>query len=399
MMHSAVPVSTALSKRLCKLVLTAMSIFIAGLIACNGSLAHAESTSKAQQIEDARYKALAQELRCLVCQNQSIADSAADLALDLKREIREQIQTGKTDAEISTYMVERYGDFVLYRPPFKWLTGVLWAAPLLLLAFAVWALRRQIVRKKNAPLNDFAATSALNTINVLSSVEGQSQPIAAKPELSPDLTQSLAIPASASISRSTYLLGFFALLVAVGIYALLGTPQTANTAAEQAASNSNTDAPAAGAAPAVDGAQIQAMVARLAERLKNNPDDAPGWFRLARAYAVLERYKDAAQAFAQAEQRAPAQLKQDPQALLDYAKSLAISGTGYQGKAAALVAQALQVAPNEPNVLLIAGLAAAQQGRREEAKKHWQTLLPMIPPGHELEALIKNALDKLERGS
>lgn len=76
---------------------------------------------------------LAEELRCLVCQNQSLADSHADLAVDLRKEIREMMKAGKSDKEIREYMVARYGDFVLYNPPVKSTTMLLWAGPFLLL--------------------------------------------------------------------------------------------------------------------------------------------------------------------------------------------------------------------------------------------------------------------------
>jgi cytochrome c-type biogenesis protein CcmH len=76
---------------------------------------------------------LAEELRCLVCQNQTIADSSAELAVDLRRQIREQIAQGKNDGQIMDYMVARYGDFVLYRPPLKGTTLFLWFGPAILL--------------------------------------------------------------------------------------------------------------------------------------------------------------------------------------------------------------------------------------------------------------------------
>jgi len=77
---------------------------------------------------------LAEELRCLVCQNQTIADSNAELAVDLRRQIREQIAQGRNDTQIIDYMVQRYGDFVLYRPPLKATTLFLWFGPPILLA-------------------------------------------------------------------------------------------------------------------------------------------------------------------------------------------------------------------------------------------------------------------------
>jgi cytochrome c-type biogenesis protein CcmH len=78
---------------------------------------------------DARLKNLEEELRCLVCQNQTLADSNAPLAEDLRREVRELAQQGKSDAEIKQYLVARYGDFVLYKPPVKPTTWLLWFGP------------------------------------------------------------------------------------------------------------------------------------------------------------------------------------------------------------------------------------------------------------------------------
>lgn len=83
---------------------------------------------------------LASELRCLVCQNQSLADSNADLAIDLKNQVRSQIREGRTDAEIREYMVERYGDFVLYSPPWKPTTVLLWVGPFVLMVAGALAL-------------------------------------------------------------------------------------------------------------------------------------------------------------------------------------------------------------------------------------------------------------------
>ena len=80
-----------------------------------------------------RYQALIAELRCLVCQNQNIADSNAPLAQDLRAQVQEKILAGQSDTEIKRYLVERYGDFVLYRPPVKRSTWLLWGGPFLLL--------------------------------------------------------------------------------------------------------------------------------------------------------------------------------------------------------------------------------------------------------------------------
>lgn len=82
---------------------------------------------------EARLNRLAEDLRCLVCQNESLAGSRADLAEDLRREIREQMRQGKSDQEVIQYLTDRYGDFVLYRPPLKPVTYLLWGAPVLFL--------------------------------------------------------------------------------------------------------------------------------------------------------------------------------------------------------------------------------------------------------------------------
>lgn len=93
---------------------------------------------------EARVLALAAELRCLVCQNQSLADSHADLAVDLKNQVREQLRSGRSEAQVMAYMTERYGDFVRYRPPFKATTLLLWLGPGLLLIGGSWALWRAL---------------------------------------------------------------------------------------------------------------------------------------------------------------------------------------------------------------------------------------------------------------
>ena len=106
---------------------------------------------------EARLKSLAEELRCLVCQNQTIADSHAPLAVDLRNQIRTQISQGRSDEAIRAYMVERYGDFVLYRPPFKAITALLWAGPFLLLALGAgifaWVLRRRRAQAGAVPIS------------------------------------------------------------------------------------------------------------------------------------------------------------------------------------------------------------------------------------------------------
>jgi cytochrome c-type biogenesis protein CcmH len=107
---------------------------------------------------EARVLAIAGELRCLVCQNETIAASHADLAVDLRNQVREQLRAGKSDAEIRAYMVARYGDFVLYTPPVKPTTWLLWAGPFLLLVAMAALLWRTLARRRSlaaaAPLSE-----------------------------------------------------------------------------------------------------------------------------------------------------------------------------------------------------------------------------------------------------
>ncbi|CAN5837560.1 cytochrome c-type biogenesis protein CcmH [soil metagenome] len=91
---------------------------------------------------------LSQELRCLVCQNETLADSRADLAVDLRHEIREQIKAGKSDQEIIAFLTARYGDFVLYRPPVRPTTYLLWFGPFVLLVIGLGVLYRYLKKRR-----------------------------------------------------------------------------------------------------------------------------------------------------------------------------------------------------------------------------------------------------------
>ena len=98
----------------------------------------------------ARSEQLARELRCLVCQNETIADSSAPLAADLRRELRRMIAAGQSDEQVREFLTARYGDFVLYRPPVSGRTWLLWAAPVLLLLVALGTAVTVILRKARA---------------------------------------------------------------------------------------------------------------------------------------------------------------------------------------------------------------------------------------------------------
>ena len=118
------------------------------LLFANWSLAEeAPLLAKDPELEE-RVKVISLELRCLVCQNQTIADSNAGLAVDLKNQVRDMLRQGMDERQIKEFMVERYGDFVLYDPPIKGTTMVLWAGPLLMLFIAFW-FAVKVVRRRS----------------------------------------------------------------------------------------------------------------------------------------------------------------------------------------------------------------------------------------------------------
>ena len=107
--------------------------------------------STAENLEtENRIRSLEEKLRCLVCQNQTLADSNAELAGDLRRQVREQVAAGRSDEQIIDYLVQRYGDFVLYEPRFKSTTALLWLGPFVLLVAAALALITVLRRRRRA---------------------------------------------------------------------------------------------------------------------------------------------------------------------------------------------------------------------------------------------------------
>jgi cytochrome c-type biogenesis protein CcmH len=151
-----------------RLVASAVGLLLVLAAASNAVLAAGEVPRTTDPAAVHRAAELAAQLRCLVCQNQTIADSNADLAVDLRRQIDEQIRAGRSDREIVDFMVARYGDFVLYRPPFKAATALLWLGPaafacLALLAF-VLTVRARRMRVDQQPLTDAEHAEAARLI-------------------------------------------------------------------------------------------------------------------------------------------------------------------------------------------------------------------------------------------
>ncbi|MFC3337038.1 cytochrome c-type biogenesis protein [Paracandidimonas soli] len=137
--------------RIARKLAHATSLLLLGLVAITSlSMAYAATGQTDAQIE-ARVMRLSHTLRCLVCQNQSIAESNAPLAVDLRNQVREQLEQGRSEQEIADYMVARYGDFVLYRPPMKASTLLLWLGPAALLLAGLGALALRLRRRAARP--------------------------------------------------------------------------------------------------------------------------------------------------------------------------------------------------------------------------------------------------------
>lgn len=138
-------------------------LFAVALPAAGETPKEAAPNAENPEVEQ-RLVRLAEDLRCLVCQNESLAGSKAELAEDLRREIREQMLAGKSDPEVIDYLIARYGDFVLYRPPFKPVTWLLWLGPVLFLGAgaAAWyvTLRRRRAAAAEPPDSQKLAAAA-----------------------------------------------------------------------------------------------------------------------------------------------------------------------------------------------------------------------------------------------
>ena len=145
-----------------------------GLFAPGAMLSAQEARPVAQDpVLEKKVITLSNELRCLVCQNQTIADSNAELAVDLRNQVRKQLSEGKSDREILDYMVQRYGEFVLYRPPLSYKTILLWAGPFALLLIAMFILVQQIrLRHKRLASEEFDQTDLSRARKLLDSAPG-----------------------------------------------------------------------------------------------------------------------------------------------------------------------------------------------------------------------------------
>lgn len=184
----------------------------------------------------------------------------------------------------------------------------------------------------------------------------------------------------ASPSRKTALVLILLLpLLSLGGYSLLGNPNALDPANTQPQER-------------VTAAQIEGMVEKLAQKLKDNPADTQGWVMLARSYKTLGRFAEAAEAYSHASDA----INKDPALLTDYADLLAqLNGGSMRGKPGELVRQALKLDPNDAQALMLAGVAAAEIRDFNGAIAHWTRLLPMLEPGSEDAAMVEDAIARV----
>ena len=190
-------------------------------------------------------------------------------------------------------------------------------------------------------------------------------------------------PASHAPTRKTAI----ALLVLLPIIGLLGYGMLGNPRA--------LDPEQTVAQPAMTQDQIEGMVAKLAERLKANPDDPKGWLMLARSYKSMGRYTEAVDAYGKAGQL----VDENPDLLASYAEAIAMAeGKGLKGKPAQLVEKALKIDPKHAHSLFLAGAAAMESGDNKKGIAYWEALLPQVEPGSEIEQMLRSGIDKMKAG-
>ncbi|HEY6280923.1 MAG TPA: c-type cytochrome biogenesis protein CcmI [Burkholderiales bacterium] len=206
----------------------------------------------------------------------------------------------------------------------------------------------------------------------------------ARREIEAQLLEDLSRPDAAAVQRQKWRGTAIALALAipvcaVGLYFIVGTPQ--------ALAPANTDTTSHG----LNAQQIKAMVGRLAEHLKANPDDGQGWVMLGRSYGVLGRFDEAASAYANAVERLP----NNADVLADYADILAMTQGGrLQGKPETIIERALKVDPNNPKALALAGTVAFEKKDYAGAVRYWERMLPQVQPESEEARSIQASIDE-----
>jgi len=147
----------------------ALILILAATLTAGPAMARVEVKQFDNPEQEERYDKLIAELRCLVCQNQNLADSNAELAVDMRRKTYEMVKQNKSEKEIANFMVERYGDFVLYRPPLNSNTLLLWTGPFLILLIGLALLARTVRKRRATPVDAIDDTELKTAASLLDS--------------------------------------------------------------------------------------------------------------------------------------------------------------------------------------------------------------------------------------
>lgn len=314
--------------------------------------------SVAPQSEDARFHSLISELRCLVCQNQSIAESNAPLAADLRDQVRAQIAQGRSDQQIAAFLTDRYGDFVLYRPPFRLRTLVLWLGPFVALLLAA-----------------LAATLYIRRVRKSEGLESDPDNFADEPDIG-----------RSRISLGAYGIATAALLVFAVVWygasgswrtqALVGMAQVNPVAAESAA--------------------LDAELLRVREQIAANPQDAEAWALAGQGEVRRGRYAAAVQSLAEANRLSGGQ---NADWLVDEGEALTWVHDGQlAGGPMARFQAALALAPEHPRALWYAGLGELRAGDSDTAVQYWTQLLRQDLP-QDLRTALTQKIAEIQPGA
>lgn len=306
---------------------------------------NAEEMLEDQGLEN-RARVISAQMRCLVCQNQSIEDSEAGLAKDLRAEVRRLLSEGQSDTEVISAIQQKYGDYVLLNPPMKPETLLLWLSPLLIVLIGGSVLWQHFRKQRPIAVEPVVAVTV-----------SQAKPLQAKNIF---VMFSLVLVLSAG--------GYFAL----ERFGVVGNYQE-SARVEQ---------------------QIIGMVEGLAARLQDSPDDLEGWKKLARAYAVLEQPKKTIEALINVARLMPNdwQAQTFPLEMI-LAQALSMD---YRVEAQELLARLAVLDSDRLEYLFFAGHYAKLDGKRAQARDYWQKLYNRLPKNSPILEQVEQEIEGLE---
>ncbi|WP_438996372.1 cytochrome c-type biogenesis protein CcmH [Candidatus Puniceispirillum sp.] len=310
-----------------------------------------------------RARTIGRELRCLVCQNQSIDDSDAELAVDLRKLVRQRLVAGDTDAEVIAFIRERYGDFVLFKPPVSSSTWLLWGAPIIALGLGLIIIL--MARRKPSPETIISsATSSATSSAPTTTKVSESESV--------DVSVSVGAKPTARFTPIMLIMGAGVIALVLGIYAILGRPDLPD---QPLAARQTDIAKERSDLKQMRAASIDALQ-KAQEATEANPDDIANWLNLADKASVLNDYETELFALGMALEIAP----NSTPLMAIQAEAMVRAAEGQVTlPVRERLASILERDPTQPRALFLTGLAAYQDGRKDLALDVWQQLLDALP--------------------